>query len=506
MVTDMSEYALEMLGVTKTFSKVTALNNVDLRVKKGEIHALIGENGAGKSTLMKILTGIYKADSGVVRIDGQEMHFKKPQDAMNAGIAIIHQELSLIPDLNAIENLTLGHELQVGGVLKSREEKAFALKYLDYVSNGAIANYRVPVRRLSVAQQQMIDIAKALSYNSRIIVMDEPTDSLTQSEIEILFKIVRQLKKDGITVIYISHRLEELFELCDRVTVLRDGCYVADENIADINKDWLISSMIGRDLSQTYPPRHRQHNDEVVLEVNNLCGERYQDVSFQLHKGEVLALTGLVGAGRTEVLRGIFGADRVTGGSVKVFGREASIRHPRTALKLGFGFATEDRKSQGLFLNQDIRQNVAISALDKVSSRGVVSGGKEKKLAEKYFDELGVVAPDIYKVCKYLSGGNQQKVVLSKWLASGCRILFLDEPTRGIDVGAKYEIFSLMDRLVQEGVSIVMVSSEMAEVIGVADRAIVMHEGKITGELPVDMLTEENIMTLASGEALRAEA
>lgn len=500
----MNEYALEMLGITKTFSKVKALSNVSLRIKKGEIHALIGENGAGKSTLMKILTGIYKPDAGTVKIDGGDVRFKKPQDAINAGISIIHQELSMIPDLNAIENLMLGHEMHSGGVLKSKEENAFAKKYLDYVSHGAIENYRIPVRKLSVAQQQMIDIAKALSYNSRIIVMDEPTASLTKSEIENLFKIVRQLKEDGITVIYISHRLEELFELCDRVTVLRDGCYVADENMNDVNKDWLISSMIGRDLSQTYPPRHRRQSDEVVLEVQGLSGERYSNVSFKLHKGEVLAITGLVGAGRTEVLRGIFGADKITGGRVKVFARDVNINHPKKALRHGFGFATEDRKSQGLFLNQDIRRNIAISALDKASANGIVSSGEEKKLAKKYFNELGVVAPDIYKICKFLSGGNQQKVVLSKWLASGCRILFLDEPTRGIDVGAKYEIFSLMDRLVQEGVSIVMVSSEMAEVIGVADRAIVMHEGKVTGELSAEMLTEESIMTLASGEVLRA--
>lgn len=499
----MSEYALEMLGISKSFSKVKALNNVSLRIKKGEIHALIGENGAGKSTLMKILTGIYKADAGTVKIGGKEVHFKKPQDAMNAGISIIHQELSLVPDLNAIENLMLGHEIHGGGVLKSKEESAFATKHLDYVSNGAIGNYRVPVRKLSVAQQQMIDIAKALSYNSKIMVMDEPTASLTQSEIQNLFAIVRQLKADGITVIYISHRLEELFELCDRVTVLRDGCYVADENIHDVNKDWLISSMIGRDLSQSYPPRHRQHSEEVVLEVRGLSGERYSDVSFQLHKGEVLAIAGLVGAGRTEVLRGIFGADRITGGAVKVFGKDISIHHPGKALKHGFGFATEDRKGQGLFLRQDIRRNIAISAMDRVSKNGVINGGKEKRLARKYFDELGVAAPDIYKLCKFLSGGNQQKVVLSKWLATGCKILFLDEPTRGIDVGAKYEIFSLMDRLVQEGVSIVMVSSEMTEVIGVADRALVMHEGKVTGELSAQRLTEENIMALASGEACR---
>lgn len=499
----MSEYVLEMVGVCKAFSKVTALNCVDLHVKKGEIHALIGENGAGKSTLMKILTGIYRSDAGTVFIDGKQVHFKKPQDAINAGISIIHQELSMIGDLNAIENLMLGHEMQKFGVLKRNEEIAFAKKHLDYVSNGSISNYHVPVKKLSVAQQQMIDIAKALSYDARIIVMDEPTASLTQSEIENLFTIVRQLKADGITVIYISHRLEELFALCDRVTVLRDGCYMASENIADIDKDWLISSMIGRSLSQSFPPRHRQHSDEVVLDVQNLSGRRYRNVNITLHRGEVLAITGLVGSGRTEVLRGIFGADDISAGTVRVFGREISIRHPSKALKSGLGFATEDRKSQGLFLNQNIQQNIVISAMKRIAKNGIINLSKEKKLAETYFHELGVISPDLFKLCKYLSGGNQQKVVLSKWLASDCRILFLDEPTRGIDVGAKYEIFSLMDKLVQEGISIIMVSSEMEEVIGVADRAIVMHEGNVTGALPLEMLTEENLMTLASGEALR---
>ncbi|NLI21451.1 MAG: sugar ABC transporter ATP-binding protein [Clostridiales bacterium] len=500
----MSEFALEMLGITKTFSRVKALDNVTLRVHTGEIHALIGENGAGKSTLMKILTGIYRADAGTVLLQGRETHFKKPQDAMQAGISIIHQEPSLVPDLDAAENLMLGHEMQRGGVLKARAQYAYAKRYLDYVCNGALGDYRVPVRRLSVAQQQMIDIARALSCQARIIVMDEPTASLTQSEIAVLFQIVRQLKADGITILYISHRLEELFALCDRITVLRDGRHVTDANVADVTKNWLIGKMIGRDLSQSYPPRHRRHSDEVVLEVQNLTGERYRDVSFRLHRGEVLAIAGLVGAGRTEVLRGIFGADPTRSGTVKVFGRETVISCPARALGQGLGFATEDRKCQGLFLNQDIRQNIVISALNKVSRYGVVHGAREKRLARRYFDELGVVAPDIDKLCKYLSGGNQQKVILSKWLASGCKILFLDEPTRGIDVGAKYEIFQLMDRLVGQGVSIVMVSSEMAEVIGVADRAIIMHEGAVTGELPADRLTEENIMTLASGETLRA--
>ena len=341
-----------------------------------------------------------------------------------------------------------------------------------------------------------------MSYNADIIVMDEPTDSLTNSEIEVLFEIVRQLKKDGITVIYISHRLEELFILCDRVTVLRDGQYVVDEDISKIDKDWLISKMIGRDLKDTFPLRHRQENDEVVLEVEGLTGERFRNVSFKLKKGEILGFGGLVGAGRTEVLRAIFGADKIQSGTVKVFGEQVTINHPNKALKHGFGFATEDRKTQGLFLNQNIRDNIAAAALDKVSSGGFVNSSKEKEMTEKYFDDLKVVAPDLNKVCKFLSGGNQQKVVLAKWLASGCKILFLDEPTRGIDVGAKYEIYLLMDKLVQEGVSIIMISSEMPELMGVADRVLVMHEGDLTGELEQEEFSEESIMKLASGEKL----
>ena len=496
----MSEYALEMQGITKTFSKVTALDKVDLKVRPGEIHALIGENGAGKSTLMKVLSGVYKPDGGKILLNGEEVVMHNPKDAIKKGVAIIYQELSLVPELNAIQNLMLGQEKNTGGIIRGKEENKFARKYLDYVSHGAIDSYTVPVKRLSVAQQQMIDIAKALSYNSRIIVMDEPTDSLTNREIEILFRCVRKLKEDGITVIYISHRLEELFELCDRVTVLRDGKYIADEDIADIDKDWLISKMIGRDLKDTYPPRHRSTSSEVVMEVEGLTGERFRDISFQLKKGEILGLTGLVGAGRTEVLRTIFGADKAKAGTVKIFGEQTDIRHPSKALKCGLGFATEDRKAQGLFLNQSIEKNITIASLDKISNAGFINKAKEAKMSDEYFKSLNVASPDTKKLCKYLSGGNQQKVVLAKWLASECRILFLDEPTRGIDVGAKYEIYQLMDKLSQAGVSIIMISSEMPEVMGVADRILVMHEGNMTGEVQHEEFSEENIMKLSSGE------
>jgi len=502
----MSEYALEMLDVTKTFSKVTALNHVDLKVKEGEIHALIGENGAGKSTLMKVLSGVYQADCGTVRIFGEETHFHNPQDAIDKGIAIIYQELSLVPDLNAVENLMLGHEIHKNHFIKKKEEEEFAEKWLDYVSAGTIPDYHTPVRCLSVAQQQMIDIAKAVSYHAKIIIMDEPTDSLTQKEINVLFQIVRKLKQDGITVIYISHRLEELFEICDRITVLRDGAYVDCANIADVNKDWLIGKMIGRDLKDTFPPRRRVHSEEVVLETINLCGERFQNVSFQLHKGEILGFSGLVGAGRTEVMRAIFGADKICSGEMKLFGQPVHMTHPCQAVELGVGFATEDRKAQGLFLNQTIKDNIAIASPKRVSTKGFVSGKEEAKLANQYMKELKIAAPDINKVCKFLSGGNQQKVVLSKWLASECRILILDEPTRGIDVGARYEIYLLMDQLANAGVSIIMISSEMPEIMAVSDRMIVMHEGTVTGEITHEDYTEENIMKLASGEKRKKES
>ena len=497
----MSDYALEMRGISKVFSKVVALDKVDLKVKPGEVHALIGENGAGKSTLMKVLSGAYQPDGGEMQLNGKPFKPRNPKDAIDQGVSIIYQELNLVGELSAVKNVMLGHEIHNKmHFIRARQEKEYAVKYLDYVCRGAIADYNTPVKRLSVAQQQMVEIAKALSYNSKIIVMDEPTDTLTNDEIKVLFEIVNQLKADGITVIYISHRLEELFVLCDRVTVLRDGRLVAVENIRDIDKNWLITKMIGRDLKDTYPPRRRIEDGEPVLEVQNLSGERFRDVSFTLHQGEVLALTGLVGSGRTEILRTIFGAEKAKGGSVRLFGKEVRIRHPQTATRAGIGFATEDRKAQGLFLSHDIRSNITEAALPHVSTAGFIHRKQETALAQKYFDALHVVSPDMRKLCKHLSGGNQQKVVLAKWLASGCKILFLDEPTRGIDVGAKYEIYQLIDQLVQEGLSILMISSEMPEVMGVADRAIVMHEGSMMGIVEHRDFSEELLMKLGSGE------
>ncbi|MEA5002585.1 MAG: sugar ABC transporter ATP-binding protein [Christensenella sp.] len=496
----MSEYMLEMLGITMTFPGVKALDNVDLHIKKGEVHALIGENGAGKSTLMKVLSGVNKPVAGEVRIDGETVHFHVPQDAIDKGVAMIYQELSLVPDLTAIQNVMLGHEKQKYKFISKKQEEEQAGKWLDYVSHGTLPSYKIPVRRLSVAQQQMVDIAKALSYNAKIIVMDEPTDTLTEKEMYVLFDIIKKLKEDGITVIYISHRLEEIFAICDRITVLRDGAFIADANTAEVDKDWLISKMIGREMKNTFPQRNRCVQSETILSVKGLTGGIFENVDFDLKKGEILGFAGLVGSGRTEVMRAIFGADKVKSGEVVVGGKQVLYRHPSQAVKEGIGFATEDRKTQGLFLNLDIKTNVSAAAEEKVSSKGFVSDKTEAELATQYVKDLQIATPGIRQLCKNLSGGNQQKVVLAKWLARGCKILILDEPTRGIDVGAKYEIYTLMDKLVQEGVSIIMISSEMPEVIGMSDRIVVMHEGHVMGELSCSEANEERIMLLASGE------
>ncbi|GHU12468.1 ribose import ATP-binding protein RbsA [Spirochaetia bacterium] len=495
----MSGYHLEMVGICKNFTGVRALNKVDFRVKKGEVHALIGENGAGKSTLMKILSGMYKPDGGEIRIDSKQAHFSGPQDAINAGVGIIYQELSLVPHLNAIQNVLLGHEIAKYQFINTKKENAEAGKWLDYVSRGTLPGYHIPVKHFSVAQQQMVDIAKALSYRPKIIIMDEPTDALTDNEIVVLFEIIRQLKKDGITVIYISHRLEEILEICDRVTVLRDGQFIDETGTAGIDKGWIINRMIGRELTNAYPKRNRTTSEEIVLDVRDLCAESFKNVSFNLKRGEILGFAGLVGSGRTEVMRALFGADKVHSGTVMLNGKKININHPKHAIAAGVGFATEDRKTQGLFLDLDVKTNVSMVAINKVSRNGFINDGQEAELAQKYINELLIVTPSYRQTCKNLSGGNQQKVVLAKWIANGGQILILDEPTRGIDVGAKFEIYTLMDKLVQAGVSIIMVSSELPEIIGMADRVVVMHETKVTGTLGLEELKEDIIMTYASG-------
>lgn len=479
----MEQYALEMRSISKRFPGVQALSKVNLRALKGEVHALVGENGAGKSTLMKVLAGVYKPDEGDVLLNGEKTTLNNPQDALEKGIAVIYQELNLVPRLTAIENVMLGHELSTRGWLDKKGEEAEARKWLDYVSRGNLPDYKKPVWTYSIAQQQMVEIAKALSLKARIIVMDEPTASLTDKEMEILFEIIRTLKEDGVTVIYISHRLDEIFAICDNVTVLRDGAFVNSQRVCEVDKAWLIQRMIGRELSNSFPPHVCHTRDELALQVKNLCGDGFRDVSFDLRKGEILGFFGLVGSGRTEVMRAVFGADAAASGEIFMCGRKVTHKHPCSAVKAGIGFATEDRKQQGLFLNLNVENNISIVSIKSLATRGFVRKRRESELVKRYIRELQIAVADEKMLCKNLSGGNQQKVVLAKWLGKGCSVLILDEPTRGIDVGAKYEIYTLMNKLAQEGVSIIMVSSELPEVLGMSSRIIVMHEGHIAGEI-----------------------
>lgn len=494
----MSEYALEMLGISKRFPGVIALNKVSLQAKKGEVHALVGENGAGKSTLMKVLSGVYKPDEGSVFLNGEKVAMHSPQDAINLGISTIYQELNLVPRLTAIENVMLGREKSNYGWIDKKAEQMEARKWLDYVSRGILPDYNLTISNYSIAQQQMVEIAKALSQQAQIIVMDEPTASLTDKEMEILFDIIRKLKADGVTVIYISHRLEEIFQICDSVTVLRDGSLVDSQNVSSVDKAWLIQRMIGRELSNTYPPHTCSVSKENVLEVKNLSGSGFRNISFSLHKGEILGFFGLVGSGRTELMRAIFGADATKSGEIIINGKRVSHRTPFTAVNAGIGFATEDRKQQGLFLNLDVGNNISIVNIRNLASRGFLKKGREDEKVRQYIKELQIAVADTRMLCNNLSGGNQQKVVLAKWLMKDCSILILDEPTRGIDVGAKYEIYSLINKLVRRGVSIIMISSEMPEVLAMSDRILVMHEGQIAGEMNQCDANETVIMMHAS--------
>lgn len=497
----MGEYVLEMRGITKTFPGVKALKNVDFNCIKGEVHALIGENGAGKSTLMKILAGAIKPDSGEIYINGQKVNINNPQEAIKLGIAVIYQELNLVPNLSAIENILLGHEIKGRfGFINMKKNRQEAIKYLNELGEGIIDNYDVPVSRLSVAQQQMVEIAKALSLDANIIVMDEPSATLTEKEMKSLFDIIRRLKQKGVTIIYISHRLEELFEISDRVTVLRDGMFICCNETSKMTKAQLICMMIGREMEKTFPEKQMCIKDEVVLEVKNLStATGVKDVSFKLKRGEILGIAGLVGSGRTELVRAIFGADPIIKGEIYVKGKKVKITSPSDAIMLGIGLATEDRKAEGLFLDLGVKDNLTIASLKKFSKNGFIDMQNELSEVNTYIKELNVKTPSPFKKVKELSGGNQQKVVLAKWLSTGCDILILDEPTRGIDVGAKYEIYCLMNELAQSGMGIIMISSELPEILGMSDRILVMHNGRITGELDAKDATEEKIMWYATG-------
>lgn len=490
---------IEMTRISKAFNGNTVLSNIEFKVKKGEIHALMGENGAGKSTLMKILTGIYTRDSGDIKVKGQIVDFKNPKEAEQHGIAVIHQELNILPDLTVAENLFLGNERTFGKspVLKTKEMNKQAKEIL--LSLGLDIDVKMVARSLSVGKQQIIEIAKAISSNAELIVMDEPTAALTDREIETLFVTIRALQAKGVSFVYISHRMEEIFAICDRITILRDGQYVGVKKVKDTTFDEIVQMMVGRELGNRFPERSVKIG-EVKLVAKSLTRNGYfEDVSFELRKGEVLGIAGLMGAGRTEVAQALFGYKKLNKGEVFLDGKLVKIQNPSKAIKLGFGFVTEDRKSEGLIVDFSVKDNLGITNFDKISRNGVVGAKKEQELYDSMVKRLGVRTSGPNQFVKSLSGGNQQKIVIAKWLGIEPDILILDEPTRGVDVGAKKEIYSIINTLAEKGVAILMISSELPEVIGMVDRVLVMHEGKITADLTKDEMTQEKIMHYATG-------
>lgn len=486
---------LEMRGIDKSFPGVRALHGVDLTLHRGEVVALLGENGAGKSTLIKMLGGAHRPDAGSIHIDGRQVELANPGEANRAGIGIIYQEFNLVPELTPWENIFLGRESSFGFVRRA-EQRRRTLELFDKIGVSIPIDARCG--QLSVAGQQIVEIAKALSHEVRLIVMDEPSASLTPQEVAHLFNIIRDLKKHGIGVIYISHRLDEVFEISDRVLVLRDGQPVGEAPTGKLSRQQIIEMMVGREIEDEFP-KHHHPVGKVRFSAGGLSrADVVRDVSFEICAGEVLALTGLVGAGRTETARLIFGADRAEAGTIELDGTPLRIRGPRDAIRAGICLLTEDRKSQGLVLDASVRQNFGLPNLRELSRWGFVRQNRERSELAEYVDKLRIRIPNQEQLVRNLSGGNQQKVVLAKWLHRNAEVVIFDEPTRGIDVGAKYEIYMLINELARKGKAILMISSELPEVLGMSDRILVMHEGRITGEIrDVSKATQEQIMDFA---------
>ena len=492
---------IEMKGIDKAFGSNQVLKNAGFFLKDGEVHALMGENGAGKSTLMKILTGVYTRDAGTVLVDGKEVVYKNPQEAEKAGIVFIYQELNVLFDLTVEENLFMGKEITKGfGICDRKAMRAKAKEVMDKMGVNIPVN--AVMSDLSVGQQQMVEICKALMADAKVIIMDEPTAALTASETRGLFEVINSLRKKGVSIVYISHRMEEIFELCDRITVLRDGEYVGTENIADIDLDHVVQMMIGRTIGERFPKRESNIGAEVLRVEGLTSGKLFKDISFDVKAGEVLGVSGLMGAGRTEIMQALFGNLHVDSGKIYIDGKEASIKNPRQAIAEGIGFITEDRKVEGLLLEKSIAENIHIANLGKVSNGFVLNKEKQLSLVKKGIEEFKVKCFGPEHECGNLSGGNQQKIVLAKWVYTDPKILILDEPTRGVDIGAKKEIYNIINQMAAKGVAVIMVSSELPEVLGMSDRIAVVHEGKITGILDAAEADQAKVMTLATGGSL----
>lgn len=496
----MSNYVLEMMDLDKAFPGVQALDKVQLHVRPGTVHALMGENGAGKSTLMKCLFGIYQKDGGEIKVDGQVVEFKDSKDALDHGVAMIHQELQPIRMMTIAENIFLGqYPKNRFGFVDHHAMNEETKKYLNEI--GFEIDPKTLLNELTVSQMQSVEIAKAISHNARIVIMDEPSSSLTASEVEKLFQVIADLKEKGVAIIYISHKMDEILRISDEVTILRDGQYVGTWPAQQLTTDLIIKHMVGRELKSLFPPRVSRATEDVILNVNNFTSPNplsFKDCSFELRKGEILAVGGLVGAQRTELMEAIYGIRAHLNGSIVVNGKPVVINRPRDAISNGIALLTEDRRGSGIFGVLSVEDNVAISSVDQYVKNGLLQSTKIDEVVDKSINALSIKTPSSKTLIQYLSGGNQQKVIIARWLANNPDIMILDEPTRGIDVGAKYEIYQIIGDLVEAGKSVIMVTSEMSELIGFSDRIMVMCEGRISGFLDSADATQEKVMELAT--------
>ena len=497
------EFLLEMEGISKSFPGVKALDDVHLSVRPGTVHALMGENGAGKSTLMKVLIGMYDPDVGTIRFGGEPVEISDTATGLRLGISMIHQELSPVPEMEVHENIYLGREpLNRIGLIDKRRQVAQTRKLLAKWEIDI--NPRRVMKNLSVAQTQMVEIAKAISYDARLIIMDEPTSAITEREVDHLHRMIRSLRASGVAIIYITHKMDEVFKISDYVTVFRDGKHVSTLPAADLDRQKLIALMVGRELTHMFPKEHAEIGD-VVMSVRGLTRKgKVQDITFDIRRGEILGLAGLMGAGRTEVLEGIFGVAKIDAGEILIHGKEVRIREPADAIHHGLGLLTEDRKLTGIMGVLSVRDNMTVAALPRFSPTGILDKQRIEQVCRAQREALAIKTPTLAQLIKLLSGGNQQKVLVSRWLLTTPEILMIDEPTRGIDVGAKAEIHRLMSVLAQEGKAVLMVSSELPEILGMSDRVLVMHEGRITGEFTREEMTQEKIMQAATGSAAAA--